>query len=395
VKRRLFLAGTAAATAAGIAPVGAQQQPQPVPLPYPNQQFLQQLTIGVNVTLSGPLEKYGQEIVKGVQAAVDETNRFNAPINYVWGMRSFDDRNDAALAATNANVAAAIPSVIAMVGNLTAPMTIAALSHYANVNFAVIVPTVTADAVTARGYHNVYRLPARDTTSGSLFASSVLRDLKPSSALAIAIDGEYGFDVARGFAQQAKADHRDADVLLFSKDSVDPAAAARTVLDRNPGYVFLSGKTTQLGPIAEALRLAGYTAPFGASDGFYNSDTIDLYSKVLDGAYVGSSLPPLQRVPAATSLLSDFEREVTQITAFSAYGYAAAQIIISASQRANASVRTTLLTSMQHGGTYSTIVGQFSFNVSGDPLIPDIYLYTVGKGGFNYERPAVRTGYVL
>ncbi|MBV9028069.1 MAG: hypothetical protein JO311_05590, partial [Candidatus Eremiobacteraeota bacterium] len=51
--------------------------------------------------------------------------------------------------------------------------------------------------------------------------------------------------------------------------------------------------------------------------------------------------------------------------------------------------------SLQSGGAFTTIVGQFGFNISGDPLIPNIYLYTVHKEGFKYERPAIRTGFVL
>jgi ABC-type branched-subunit amino acid transport system substrate-binding protein len=386
MRRRAFVVGTAAAAAGTLATARAQ---------IPNSPFLPQLTVGVNVTLSGPLGKFGSEVVRGAQAAVDETNRFTPPISHVWGMRALDDRNDVALAASNVNVASADPSVIGMVGNLTAPMTLASLSRYANNNFAVVVPTVTADAVTARGFHNVFRLPAKDSTSGRLFASSVLPEKKGAFALAIALDGDYGYDVARGFVQEAKADHHSADVLLFPATGVDPSAAARTVLDRSPGYVFLCGKTDQLGPIAEALRLANYTGDFGASDGFYNANTIARYAKVLDGAYVASSLPPLERIPTAIQLLTDFEHEVGPITAFSAYGYAATQVLIAATQRSAASSRFTLLASMQRSPTFTTLVGQYSFNVFGDPLIPNIYIYTVGKDGFKFSRPAILTGFVI
>lgn len=390
MKRRSFLTASAAAAASGLAlPASAQ-------IPMPPGRFLQQLSIGVNVTLSGALQPYGNDVLRGAQAAVDETNRFTAPINHVWGLRAFDDRDDPAVAGSNADVAAADPSVIGIVGNLTSKMTLAALSRYANVNFAVVIPTVTADVVTARGYHNVFRLPAKDSSTGRLFASSVLPDVKkPGLALAVAFDGDYGFDVARAFVAQAKADKRAADVLLFPVSGVEPGAAARTVLDRNPGYVFLAGKTAQLGPVAEALRLANYTGDFGASDGFYNPDTITKYERVLDGAYVASQLPPLNRIPSAVGLLNDFQREIGAITAFSAFGYAAAQLLIAASQRSNASTRFSLLSAMQRSATYTTLVGQYSFGVSGDPLVPDIYLYTIGQKGFTYVRPAFRTGFVL
>ncbi|MBV8149746.1 MAG: branched-chain amino acid ABC transporter substrate-binding protein [Candidatus Eremiobacteraeota bacterium] len=389
MKRSGFLAAASAAAASTIVPARAQ-----VPLPG-NQQFLRQLTIGINVTLSGPLQKYGEEVVRGVQSAIDEQNRYTPSISYAWGWRAFDDRNDTALAPTNASVAASDPSVVAIVGNLTAAMTLASLPRYANVNFAVVVPTVTADGITRRGYHNVYRLATNDSMSGQLFAQSVLAERKGASTIAVSFDGDYGYDVARGFVAQAKVDHHASDVLLFPQDKTDPAAAARTVLDRKPDYVFLAGKTAALGPIAEALRLAGYTGDFGAGDGFYNGDTIEKYQRILDGAYVASSMPPLERVPSAVYLLNDFEREVGQITAFSAYGYAAAQLIFAAQQRSNASTRFSMLTSLQQGGTFTTLVGQFRFNISGDPLIPDIYLYKVQKDGFKYVRPAIRTGYIF
>ncbi|HYL27887.1 MAG TPA: ABC transporter substrate-binding protein, partial [Candidatus Nitrosotalea sp.] len=213
--------------------------------------------------------------------------------------------------------------------------------------------------------------------------------------IAVAFDGDYGYDVANGFVTAAKADHHPADVLLFPLAKTDPAQAARTVLDRSPGYIFLAGKVTELGPIADALRTAGYTGDFGASDGFYSSDTISTYAKTLDGALVASPMPPVDRVPSAVQLLSDFQREVTQITTQSAFGYAAAQLMIAAQQRNNAASRSTLLTSLQSGGTFTTLVGQFAFNISGDPLIPNIYLYKVTSDGFKFARPAVRTGFVF
>jgi branched-chain amino acid transport system substrate-binding protein len=390
MKRRAFLAATAAAAAAGMAPARAQ-----IYSPQNPQQYLQQLTIALNVTLSGEHQHFGEEVVKGAQAAIDETNRFTTLLSRVFGIRTLDDRNQAALAISNVSVFQADPSVLAVIGNLTADMTIAALPRYANANFAVVVPTVTADSITERGYHNVYRLPTKDYTAGGLFARSVLDQKHGIAAIAIALDGDYGYDVARGFVAQAKSAHFPADTLLFPKDKTDPAAAARAVLDRSPNYVFLSGKTAELGPIAAAMRLNGYAGDFGASDGFYNADTINTYATVLAGSTVASSLPPLERVPSIVSLLNDFQHEVGSITAFSAYGYAAAQLLISASQRGSSTNRFSLLTAMQQGGVFNTLVGQYNFTITGDPLIPNIYLYTIDKEGFKFSAPAIRSGFVV
>ena len=58
--------------------------------------------------------------------------------------------------ASNPSIAAADSTVVGIVGNFDQAMTLAALSRYANVGFAVVVPSVTANTITARGYHNIY-----------------------------------------------------------------------------------------------------------------------------------------------------------------------------------------------------------------------------------------------
>ncbi len=76
MKRRAFLTAIGAAGASGAALRANAQVRVPVPIqqpaPFPNT-FLQQYTIGVCVTLSGPLGKYGNEVVRGVQAAVERS----------------------------------------------------------------------------------------------------------------------------------------------------------------------------------------------------------------------------------------------------------------------------------------------------------------------------------
>ena len=162
-----------------------------------------------------------------------------------------------------------------------------------------------------------------------------------SPALAVALDGNYGFDVARAFVQQAKTDHHPADVLLFPEDHRPiPRRRRGRFWTASPGYVFLAGKTAELGPVAEALRSPDYTGDFGASDGFYNADTITTYGKYIDGCarrLVDAAARP--RSEHRRSSLPISSTRSARLRRFSAYGYAAAQLMIAASQRGNASTR--------------------------------------------------------
>lgn len=362
--------------------------------PMAPQQFLQQLTIGVNVPLSGAYAYYGMEVAKGVRAAVDETNRYNAMFNKAYGVRTFDDQNSGAIATSNVLVAAADPSIVGMVGNLTLDITLAALPQYANAGFALVVPTVTGDRLTKQGYHNVFRLPASDSTEGRLFASGVLKHRAPMRVVAVVVDKDYGLDTANAFVAQAKADKHDASLLTLEQKP-DVADSAAIVAREKPAYLFFAGRPEKLAPIAANLRTTGYAGEMGFSDSFYSADVAKAYGKALAGSLVASNLPPLERIPSIVQYYNDFHNEVGSITAFSAYGYAAAQLLIQAAQRSNATTRYALLAQLQQGGTYSLMVGQYSFGPFGDAQFPNIYLFTISPDGFTYAKSAIADGFVV
>ncbi len=381
--RSEFLAGAVAA----LLPTGTTG--------IPNQNgVLPQTSIGVNVPLTGPLGQYGAQIVKGVQACVDETNRFTAAMTRYWGVRTFDDQNNTTVASSNVFVAASDPTVLGMIGNLTVDTTLTALPQYANANFALVVPSVTADVITSRGFRNVFRLPTKDSSEGQLYARSVFHGRKGMNIIALVTKGDYGADVASGLVSQAKADHRDADIMTVEPTN-DPANIAAVIIKRDANFVFFAGKPDRMGPIANALKKQGYKGDFGASDAFFTGSVIEPYGDATQGMLVASSTPPIDRIPSMATLIRDFQGEVGGIDAFEAFGYAAAQLLISASGRANAKDRFGLLTQMQQGGSYNLVTGQYSFNYSGDASLPNIYLYRLTTKGFAFAHPAVADGFVV
>ncbi|HXM07778.1 MAG TPA: ABC transporter substrate-binding protein, partial [Candidatus Acidoferrum sp.] len=167
------------------------------------------------------------------------------------------------------------------------------------------------------------------------------------------------------------------------------------ILRHAPAYIFFAGRPDKLGPIAVALRTAGYTGDFGFADSFYSADVPKTYGKALNGAIVASALPPLDKVPSIVTYLPDFRNAVGAITAFAAYGYAAAQLIILAQQRANAANRFQVLEQLQQGGTYQLMVGNYSFNYAGDATFPNVYLFTITPDGFTFYKPAFSDGFVI
>lgn len=388
MKRRSFLLSGAAAAAGAAVPGAARAQ-------FVNPQFQQQVTIGVNVPLSGDRANAGREVLQGVQAAIDETNnRYGPTFNSAFTVRMFDDMDALAQALLNVQFAASDSTIVGMVGGFDGQVITSSLSAYANAQMPLLVPGSTADSVTTRGYRNVFRLPTRDSIEGQLFAAFVGRRAKPKNAVAVSQDGDYGPDVARGFVDQSKTFGFAAKSYSMPIDKPDYAAAAKAILTEKPELVYLCGQTGDLGPLIPALQSAGYKGGFGASQGFYNGVTMEKYAQPFSGGYISTSFPPLERAPDVANTLADF-RQRFPVTSLSAFAYASAQIIIAAVRRVGATNRLATLTALQSSNTYNTIVGSFQFSPFGDPMDPNLYFYTVSDGKFKYVAAAHPSNFIL
>lgn len=346
------------------------------------------VAIGVVCPLSGAARAAGEALANGVRGAIDYQNRQRAGFDKVFTLRTFDDQNGVADAIVNAQFAIDDPTIVAVIGHLGAKGTIAALRTYAQAQMPIITPAVTADALTAQGYRNVFRLPTRDLTEGQLLAKFVLEKSSPKAPHVLVQDGDYGPDVASGYVRQLGIGKLDAKVTLFKYDNPDYAAAAASALADKPDHIMLAGTAQDMGPIVKVLRDKGYSGPLAGSQGFFDALTATKYVKECEGIVISTSMPYLAIAPGAFRVLSDFQSTYGPFVPVSAFAYGAAQILFSAVRRSGAAQRNTLMTAMTLGGNYNTIVGSFTFSPTGDPIDPELYFYTIADGKFAYIKQA-------
>lgn len=383
MKRRSFL--TAGLSAAAFFPAAARAQ---------FHGFQQRLTIGVNAPLSGPGQEAGQEMIAGVQIAVDFANQYTPMLNSAFAVRTFDTQNQYAQLVNNVQFAAADPSVLALVTGFDGDAIERAEPTFANTQMPVLVPATTADRATGLGYRCIWRLPTKDSMEGQLVALYISGRHKPKFALAVSQEDVYGADVMNGFTNQAHSSKLDADGYVFPSKNPDFAAAAARIMSRSPDFIFLCGSSALLGPIVPALRTAGFSGKFAACEGFYNLDAAKAYGDAFSGGFVSSSFPPLDRLSASTQALMDFKSRAN-VTIVSAFAYAAAQIVMGAVRRTAANNRLAALSALQTPSAYSTILGQFIFSQTGDPVDPNLYFYTIDKGGFSYDASSHPSAFSL
>ncbi len=165
---------------------------------------------------SGPDGRLGQQLLSGVRGAVDEINRDRPSYQSLVLYNAYDDHNTAAQASVQADFATGAPDALAVIGHLSAATTLVTLQAYANAQIPLIVPTVTDDRITERGYRNVFRLPAKDSDEGSLVAAYVISTGSKAPHV-VSQDGPYGPDVAAGFlAPGRRAPHRRGRHAVFA-----------------------------------------------------------------------------------------------------------------------------------------------------------------------------------
>ncbi len=352
------------------------------------------LRFAVVCPLSGPDARIGKQLVAGVQAAVDETNQTRGSFERALLFSTFDDRNTSADATVQASFATGSPDVLAVIGHVSSAATLVTEPTYAQAYVPLIVPTVTDDRITARGYRNVFRLPTKDSDEGSLVAAYVITTGSKAPHV-VTQDGDYGPDVASGFVRRAGALHVNADSTRFALDKPDFAEAADAVLKHAPDCVVLAGNVGDMGPLMKMLRAKNYTGRFVGTQGFFDAQTLQQYAKEADGLVVSSTVPYYPLAPTALREVQFYEARYGALTPIAAYGYAAVQLIRLAARRSSAGNRLAMLRAIANGGAFDTVTGSYSFGPSGDVLDPNCYFYRVKDGKFGYERQGHPSGFML
>lgn len=352
-------------------------------------------TIGVAGPFTGPDRRIGEALADGIRAVIDDANRLRGPLDRGFQIRTFDDQNTVAAATQAASFAIGDGSVLAVIGHVSSSATLVAIPTYANAQMPLISPISTDDRITQTTYRNVFRLQTRDSDEGTLFARYVAAQYHPAKPHLFVQDAEYGSDVANGFITEMRGRRLEATYTQFHYEKADFAkVAADALAARQPDYIFLAGLVRDMGPLVPALRAAGYTGPLGASEGFFDGGTLKLGAAAND-LVVSTSMPYLPLAPSTTRLRSDYEARYGPLTPIAAFGYAAGQIVISTARRTGASARNVLLSGIRQTLPAGTIVGNFTFSASGDPLDPQLYFYSMRDAKFSYVRQAHPSAFML
>ncbi|HXW76553.1 MAG TPA: branched-chain amino acid ABC transporter substrate-binding protein [Candidatus Eremiobacteraceae bacterium] len=375
-----------AALAAMLAVLSASV-PAPSTADFPP--YTKVLTIAVVAPLSGDERQAGIDMSNGVTLAIDEANDARGLTDFGWQAQSFDDQGDPGIAMQEAQFALVDPTTTFIIGHIGADETNFALQTYHEQEVPVIVPTQPYYGLTQHGYDDVFRLCATDIDEGIAAAKFADRTLKATKVAIVYVKDEFGVDAGQGFQTYATAVSKMSTsgfgIDVDSKSDKDIVAQVKAYA---PDALFMSGGGSYLAKVLADIRATGVTAPAVASDGFYDLGSVKKAGSAAEGMVVTTCIPPLQLMPSAQPFVHHYQAQFGQPSAYSLYGYAAAQLAIAAATQGHTGDRR-LLDRLLSIGTYETVLGPVSFQKNGDPFQPILYFYTVTNGALVYTSSSI------
>jgi branched-chain amino acid transport system substrate-binding protein len=360
------------------------------------------LTIGISLPLSGSSLASAGPARDGALLAIKETTIEGYTLATTILDHAVDGSHNPAQAATDATTLAGDETVVAVVGPFNSSSAKAQIPVTSEAGLAQCSPSNTAPDLTKgeggaslRGGRavNYVRVAATDDFQGPAVAVYAKSRGKASVYIVDSTD-TYG----KGIADTFEAEFKAGGGTVLGRDgapvgTTDFSAIVTKALALNPDAFFYGGVTADgAGLFRKAIEQAG-----GGDIEIYGGDGIQ--DGTGDGSYIAiagaasaksfSSVAAIENIPDKAGFAAKYKAEYGEDPgSYSASGYACAQVILDAVKRAIAAgevtreaVRAALVDTSV---TYTTVLGDISFDEVGDTSQKVISLYEVVDGNWKF-----------
>ncbi|WP_374332698.1 branched-chain amino acid ABC transporter substrate-binding protein [Aestuariivirga sp.] len=342
---------------------------------------LADVLIGAAAPLSGPNAALGEQLRRGVQAAVDDINATGGIRGEKLAVQFADDGCDPrkAIDVATGFVSAGVKAVI---GHYCSGASIPASKVYQKAGILEISPASTNPRYTDEGGWNVIRLVPRDDAQAGAAAALVL-DRFPGQKVAILSDQSPAFAALAARFATALQQKGAAPALQqsFKAGTKDFAPLAQQVVQSGAGVVYLAGSYVEGGLIAQALRAAGSQAQIVSPDSLVTEDYGNQAKDAANGT-LSSFTYDARKFPAAQSLVQRFRDQDQNAEGFTLYAYAAVQALAAAEEATGTLDSTRLAEWLRGGNRFDTVVGPVSFDARGDLAAPAIAWFKWSDGRY-------------
>jgi len=341
------------------------------------------IKIGIAGAHSGDLASYGLPIVKAAKLVVEDVNAKGGILGKQVEVIAEDDVCKPEVA-TNTATKLASQGVTVVVGHVCSGATKAALDIYKDSKIIAMSASATNPDLTQSGkYPNFFRTIASDDAQAKLEVDFALDTLKLKKIAVLHDKGDYGKGLAE-FAKLFIEKSGKGEVVLFegvTPGAVDYSSVVNKVKKVGAEAIIFGGYHPEASKIVSEMRKSKMKTVFISDDGVKDETFIKVAGKYAEGVYA-TGPKDTSTNPMDKAVKEAYKKAYGEdVGVFSINGYAAAQALLNAIQKAGSTDYDAIVKALRTEYV-DTPLGKIKFDDRGDAIGVGFSVYQVKDGKY-------------
>jgi branched-chain amino acid transport system substrate-binding protein len=340
------------------------------------------IKIGVAGPMTGANASFGEQYMKGAQAAADAINKAGGVNGEQITLVKGDDACEPKQAVAVANKMVQ-DKVAGVVGHFCSSSTIPASEVYADAGILAITPGSTNPAVTERGLPAMMRMCGRDDQQGIVAGDYIVDVLKGKKVAVINDKDTYGKGLADATAQQLTK--RGVKPVLeegLTRGEKDYSALVTKIRAAGADVVYFGGLHPEAGPLVHQLRTEGLKdVKFMSDDGIVTDEMVTTAggAPYVDGVYMTFGADP-RLIPDSKAVVEEFKKSGYEPEGYTLYAYASVQALAAGFNGAKSNKGEEAAKWLK-SHPVKTVMGTKEWDSKGDLKISDYVVYQWDAAG--------------
>ena len=338
--------------------------------------------IGVAGPMTGANAAFGEQYMKGAQAAADAVNAAGGVNGEKIVLVKGDDACEPKQAVTVAKDLTN-QKVAGVVGHFCSSSTIPASEIYDEAGIIAITPGSTNPQVTERGLSAMFRMCGRDDQQGIVAGDYIVDVLKGKKVVVLHDKDTYG----QGLADATKAQlvKRGVTPVLYeglTRGEKDFSTIVTKIRGAGADVVYFGGLHPEAGPLVRQLREQGLKdVKFMSDDGIVTDELVTTAGgpQFVDGVLMTFGADP-RMLPDSKAVVDAFRKAGTEPEGYTLYAYASVQTLAAAFNGAKSNSGEKAAEWLKKNPV-KTVMGEKAWDTKGDLKVSDYVVYQWDKDG--------------
>ncbi|MEG5265382.1 branched-chain amino acid ABC transporter substrate-binding protein [Pseudomonas sp. JDS28PS106] len=335
------------------------------------------LKIGVAGPMTGANASFGQQYMKGAQAAADAINAAGGVNGEKIVLVAGDDACEPKQAVAVANRLVDQDKVAGVVGHFCSSSTIPASEIYSDAGVIAITPGSTNPQVTERGMKEMFRMCGRDDQQGIVAGDYIVDVLKGKKVAVIHDKDTYGQGLAD--ATQTQLKKRGVAPVLYeglTRGEKDFSALVTKIRSVGAEVVYFGGLHPEAGPLVRQMREQGLKdVKFMSDDGIVTDELVTTAggAQYVDGVYMTFGADP-RALPDSKAVVDQFRKSGYEPEGYTLYAYASIQALAAGFGGAKSN-KGDAAAEWLKSNPVKTVMGEKAWDAKGDLKVSDYVVY--------------------